>query len=121
MPRRLGDLQVAADLSQGLTLSQELLALCKLPDHLFGCVPALLRRTVRVAPFWGIGLAQRVAHLMGTRSRQRSPGGRRLCAVLDVFPLSGKPSLLSRELDACQMPGAPEETFPVVQTLSWTS
>ena len=112
---------MAADLGKRLALGEQLVPLGQFPDHLFGCVPASFHRAVLLAPFWGIGLAQRVAHLMGTRSRQRSPGGRRLCAVLDVFPLSGKPSLLSRELDACQMPGAPEETFPVVQTLSWTS
>ena len=57
MPRRLGDLQVAADLFGALTLAEEFVPFGQFPNHLLWRVPASFHVAVLLAPFWGIGLA----------------------------------------------------------------
>jgi hypothetical protein len=77
VPGRLGDLEVAGHVVDRLALTEELLALDQLADDLLGCVPASLHgRAVLLPHMLGLGLAQRVAQLTGTRSLAPALAGR---------------------------------------------
>ena len=70
VPGRLGDLEMTDHLLDRFPFAKELLALGQLPDHLLGRVtPSLHRRAVLLPHMVGLGLAQRVDQLTGTRSR----------------------------------------------------
>ena len=64
MPRRLGDLEMPADLGQILALVEQFVAFGESSDHLFGGVVPLLH-AVLMAPFWSIGTFSRIGPLTG--------------------------------------------------------